>query len=481
MLKGFTRYFRPLEVLSEGQVEAIQRGILAVLEDTGVRFEHQPALEIFRKAGCKVDDGDMRAKIPPGLVRECVSRCPTSFRLKARDPKHDVVIGGNVLYFASAPGMQRADMDTWEPKDPTRKEFYDAVTVYDALENFHIFHGNSPHFSFEGVHPLMATIETRAARMRNSTKVSNLGATPLDTDIFKMQIAQVAGEVPLCTLPASPPLTWAEDACAGAMRGLEAGLPLMFASGDIYGATSPATLAGAVIHNSATIMAAIVLAQHIKPGRGVMAANFTWPQNMRTGGPFFGNIAVSLHDVAFNQVWRHYGIPVGNLEAGIPNAKSIDFQGGYERAMQAFASGVSGAHKIWFFGCVHGELMSHPIQAILDDDIAGMVGRFLQGVEVTDDTLAIDLIHEVGPIPGFYLDTKHTRDWWMKEQFVPKAADMSALQEWALGGKKTCIDLAKERMARILATHKPTPWTDHQEKDIERILQDAREYFKKKM
>lgn len=481
MLKGFTRYFKPLEVLTEQQVEAIHQGIMTVLEDTGVRFEHKRALDIFKKAGCKVDEEDMRVRIPPGLVREALNKCPTSFRLRARDPKHDVVVGGNVLHFASAPGMQRADLDTWEPRDATRQEFYDAVRIYDALENFHIFHGNSPHFSFEGVHPLMATIETRAARVRNSTKVSNLGGTPLDTDIFKVQIAQVVGEEPLCTLPASPPLTWAEDACIGGIRCLEAGLPMMFASGDIYGATSPSTLAGAVVHNSATLMAAIVLTQLLRPGRGVMAANFTWPQNMRTGGPFFGNIAVSLNDAAFNQVWRRYGIPVGNLEAGIPNAKCIDFQNGYERAMQAFASGVAGANKIWFYGCVHGELMSHPLQAILDDDIAGMVGRFLEGIQVSDETLAIDLIGQVGPIPGYYLDKKHTRDWWAKEQFVPKAGDMSALQEWNLMGKKTCVDLARERMEEILATHEPTPLTPAQHEDIDRILGEAKEYFKKRM
>ena len=205
MLKGFTRSFRPLEILTEEQSEAIHRGILAVLEDTGVRFEYKKALDILKKGGCTIDYTDMRARIPPGLARECLNKCPNSFRLKSRDPRNDVVIGGNVLYFASAPGMQRVDLDTWEPRDATREEFYDAVTVYDALENFHIFHGNSPHFSFEGVPPLMATIESRAARVRNSTKVSNLGGTPMDTDIFKLQIAQVVGEVPLCTLPASPP------------------------------------------------------------------------------------------------------------------------------------------------------------------------------------------------------------------------------------------------------------------------------------
>ena len=136
---------------------------------------------------------------------------------------------------------------------------------------------------------------------------------------------------------------------------------------------------------------------------------------------------------------------------------------------------------LWFHGTVYGELTAHPVQAILDDDISGMVGRFLEGITVNDETLAVDLIKEVGSGPDFYLGKEHTRKWWQTEQFIPAVADTLTLPEWLKGGKKTAIDLAKEKMEEILATHKVSiPLTASQEEEIEKILSEARKFYKKK-
>jgi trimethylamine--corrinoid protein Co-methyltransferase len=142
---------------------------------------------------------------------------------------------------------------------------------------------------------------------------------------------------------------------------------------------------------------------------------------------------------------------------------------------------LSGANVVLFHGCVYGELTFHPIQAILDDDAAGMIGRFVEGVQVTPDTLALDLIGQVGSIPGFYLDKQHTRDWWMKEQFLPNAADTLTYPEWLQSGKKDCLSYAKERMGEILSTHTVSiPLSEEQDNKIEAILSEARDYYQGK-
>ena len=94
--------------------------------------------------------------------------------------------------------------------------------------------------------------------------------------------------------------------------------------------------------------------------------------------------------------------------------------------------------------------------------------------------MALDLIDEVGPIPGFYLDKEHTRKWWKLEHFIPKVADRLSLPEWMENGKKSALDYAKERMDEILATHKPEPLTPKQEEDVEKILEEARQYYRRK-
>ncbi|MCJ7792243.1 MAG: trimethylamine methyltransferase family protein, partial [Dehalococcoidia bacterium] len=163
------------------------------------------------------------------------------------------------------------------------------------------------------------------------------------------------------------------------------------------------------------------------------------------------------------------------------SSKKPDFQTGYQKALNALAGALTGSHLLALHGSLYGELTAHPLQAILDDDIAGMIGRFIEGVTVTDETIALELIEQVGPIPGHYLNTAHTREWWKKEQFVPKVADELTYPEWIKSGKKDCLDYAKERMEEILATHRVSiPLTLSQEEDIKRILNEAREYYRKK-
>jgi len=158
----------------------------------------------------------------------------------------------------------------------------------------------------------------------------------------------------------------------------------------------------------------------------------------------------------------------------------MDYQTGYEKATALVIAALTGANSLSFGGSVHDELSWSPVMAVLDNDIFGMIGRFLEGVEVNQDTLAIDLIEQVGPIPGHYLGTEHTRKWWKKEQFIPKVADRLSYPDWMAKGKKTAIDYAKARVEEILATHKPTPLTSSQEAEIERILEEARSYYKQK-
>ena len=477
-LKGFARNFKPLEILTEEEVEAIHRGTLEVLWVTGVSVQHQRALKLFDKNGCKVDYDDMRVRMPPALVEECLRKVPSSFHAKARDCKNSLMVGNDTLYLAVAPGQQTIDLDTWEPRAATRKENYDSVTLLDALPTVHFFSPYTPYFGFEGVPPCMAMLESLAARIRNSTKFQCVGFSN-DSEIFAIKMAQALGIEIMGTCALAPPLAMYRDAAESTFRFAEAGFPMRIISGQVMGGTAPATIAGGVITNNAEVITGLVLAQLIRPGMRVLVKDFSHPMNMNTGAPGFGSIVACLHNAASNQIFRKYGVPIDNATC-YPNSKMPDYQCGYEKASRLLIAGLSGANTLLLHGSVHGELTHHPIQAILDDDLAGMVGRFMEGVKVNDDTLAIDLIEEVGPIPGHFLNKEHTRKWWKLEQFVPKAADRLTYPEWMQTGKKTCLDYAKERMGEILATHKPTPLTHSQEEDVERILDEARNYYRKK-
>jgi trimethylamine--corrinoid protein Co-methyltransferase len=475
-LKGFRRNFRALEILSTDQIEDIKCGALAVLQNTGIRFESEMALKLFKKNDCKVDHDEMRVRFPPGLVEECLRKTPSSFYFKSRNPDHDLIIGGNTTYFCAFPGMNTVDLDTWEPRRATREENRDALIVLDALDNLHFLTPYTPYFGFDDTPPVMAIPESAAAKIRFSTKLQFSGYQK-DCEVFTIEMAKAADTEVQGMMENSPPLTFYEDAVMSAYRFASAGLPLHITSGAVMGGTSPATIAGTLITSVAEIIGGIVFSQLVKPGTRVVANAFVFPQNMMTGAPFFGSVGISLHEAAFNQIWRSYGIPVQSSAIGPTNSKMIDYQNCYEKAIPALVAALSGAHIIQFHGGVYGELTHHPVQSIMDDDVAGVIGRFIEGIEVSDQTLALDLINKIGPIPGFYLNTAHTREWWKKEQYVPKVADLIPYGQWQKQGKKCALDRARERMKEILKTHRPVPLSEEQEKEIQLILEKAKKHY----
>ncbi len=479
MLKGFTRNIKPLEILTEEQLQAIHRGTLDVLETTGVRVEHDRALDLLAGHGCKVDLKEKRVRIPGYLVEECLRKCPSSFSLKARDTKNNLRFGGNNLYFSNSVGMRTVDLDSWEPRTPTMKEQNEGVRILDALDTMHMTNSYTPYMDIEGIPSCMLMLESLASRIKNSTK-GMYGDYSNDSEVFAIKMAKAVGIELLCQFLASPPLTYYREAIEAAYRFTEAGFPIMISGGATMGGSGPVTIAGSTITNNAQALGGIVLIQLIKPGTGIIVSDFTFMMDMQFGHPFFGGVTTALHNVMFGQIWRRYGLPVKAGSAAFSSSKKIDFQCAYDKVMIGLASALSGANLIDWHGGLYAELTFHPALAVLEDDTAGWIGRFIEGVKVTEETLAIDLIEQVGPIPGQYLNTAHTRKWWKSEQFIPKSTDREPYPEWIKKGKKDAIALAKERMNEILAKHEPKPLTPEQGKAIDEILEEARSFYRQK-
>lgn len=478
MLKGFSRNIKLLEILTDEELAAIHRGTLDVLETTGVTFDHQETLQFFADHGCQVDFNNKRVRMPGWLVEDCLRKVPSSFVLKAREPKNDMKIGGNITYFTNAPGMGTIDLDSWEPVTPTREDNVNAVKVLDSLETVHNIGCYTPYMEIEGVPPAMTMIEGMANKLRMSSKV-NQEAYQKDSELFTIKMAQVAGTQLIGTVDPSPPMTYDESACKAMYRWIEAGFPVDIGSGAVMGGTGPATIAGSTITNNVELIAGIIFSQLIKPGTAIMVADFVHPMDMRGGHPAFGAVECALHEAMFTQIFRGYGIPTHHWY-GFVSAKKMDFQSGYEKSMIALLTAMAGTNLVEIHGAMYGELVWSPVQAVMDEDVVGWIGRFLEGVNVNNETLAIDLIEEVGPIPGFYLNKEHTRKWWKKEHFIPKVADRAAFQEWLRTGKKDIIALAKERTEELIAKHKPKPLTLGQDKEIDEIIEEAMSYYKQK-
>jgi len=477
-LRGFMRKFPPLTILTNEQMEQIHHGTLDVLAEAGVKIYHDDALKVLKKAGCKVDFDAKLVRFPPALVEESLRKCPSSFRVKSRNRKHDLILGLDHVVFFNFPGRDIVDLETWESRPPTRQEHIDLITVLDALPTVH-FLNSYPYYGYEGLPENMKEMEGAAIRLAHSTKVT-IEIANNDIDRFTFRIAKAIGTEIFANPNTSSPLTCYTDQTNACFLAAEYDLPSMIWDGATAGSTAPASIAGAVVLSNAEVMPYIVLLQVLNPGARVAVANLVLPQNMKSGAPAFGDIGVSLHTAAYNQMWRRYGVPMVASSSGVSNSKTIGFQLAYEKTIPSLIGAISGSSAVQLHSSVYGEITAHPVQAILDDDIAHMIGRFVEGLDVDDESLAVDLINEVGPIPGHFLSTAHTRIWWSREQYITKSADRLTYPEWIQGGKKNSIEFAKERMEEIVTAHKvDPPLTSGEEEEMERILIEARDYYRK--
>jgi len=479
MQKGFKRSFEPIKILSDSQVEQIHAATLHVLDDTGFKFDSDKALKVLDERGCRVNYDTRIVKIPPHIVEECISSAPSSFMVQARDKEKSVRFGANTLYFMNSAGARYSDVDTGKVSMPTMEQNNQAVIVSDALDTVNVFPSYTPYFELEGVPPVMSCPVSCAQRMRYSTKPSR-GAQPTDTFIWETKIAQAVGAQLLGCVEGAAPLSLSEDACNAAFYYLKAGFPIYIASGSIMGGSHPVTVAGASVSHNAELLAIIVLLQTIKPGCGVIANNFVTAMNMATGDLNFGTAAVALHQMAYNQIWHSvYRIPVNNTGSAFSNSKKIDYQTAAEKLPLAMCSALSGANMIVLHGGVTGELAYNPVLAVIDDDVANTIGRIVESFDVNDVTIGLDLISQVGS-SGTFLSAPETRKFWQNEDFMPRVYDKTSYQQWWEGDKKTVIEKATGKMEEILSTHKPTPLTDEQEKDVQNILEEATKYYQDK-
>ena len=477
--KGIVRKFRPLEILTDEQVEQIHAAALDILQTTGVRVESEKARRIYEQGGAQVDHDDRRVRFPPGLVVECLRKCPPSFHMRALDRRNDLVVGGNVTYMSLFAGMRTVDLDTWEPRVPTIKDQDEACKIADGLEYVFASTSYTPYSEIADEPAAMMLPMTTWSRLKHFSKISRIGTT-LGSHIWEIQMAQALGVDVYGALECQPPLTWAEDATDCGIACAEAGFPVEPGCAGSMGGAHPATLAGALALGIAEVMSATVLVQLVRPGNAVIVNAFDFPLNMRTGDFSFGAVGAFLFAAGWNQFWRKtYGIPVMNGSPGPTNAKSIDFQCGYEKSLGVLICCLTGAHIINYVGGVTAELVYHPVQSVLDNDVAGYIGRFLEGIKVDDETLPLDLIEETGPIPGFYLDKTHTRAWWKMEQFLPHAADLLTYTEWLRTGRKDAVKLATERAEHLLASWE-SKLPAGKEQELDQILAECRQWYKQR-
>lgn len=239
------------------------------------------------------------------------------------------------------------------------------------------------------------------------------------------------------------------------------GLPIHIGPAIQAGATGPVSLAGVLVQQNAEVLSGIVIAQSAaEPGRRPPVVYGAVPAlaDMRYCSMVYGAAEPALMNVASVQLARYYGL-VCRGNGGATEAKTTDAQAGYESGITLLMAALGGANLLTNAsgGSLEPGLGAISYEkVIIDNDISGMVSRILNGITVSDNTLALDVISRVGP-GGHFLGQEHTREFFKKEHFVPEISDRRAPESWVKAGSKDIREVARERAKQILKEHVPPP------------------------
>jgi trimethylamine---corrinoid protein Co-methyltransferase len=458
----------PHDLLAAEDVDRIHEGAMQVLARTGVTFASERALALLGQAGCQVDEAGGRVRFPAGLVADCLARCPSSFVLRARSRSHDLEIGGRSLYFQSHPGLFLADIDTGERRTATPADIGPLARLLDALDEIHL--SIMPTSTVAGRHQAVMLEWIHAEQMRNTQKATAAGVfqgcAPWVIEMARATDQQVYGQIN----PVSP-LSYPAEQIEGGLAYVEAGHPVCILPGPTLGASSPATLAGTLVLQTAEHLAGVVLLQLARPGAPITLAGYPHVLDMRRGALCIGGVEVGLMGAALAQLCRRYGLP-SHPEFPLTDSKVLDEQAAAEKAMGLLLVAQAGANLISNGGALEAEKLWSPVQLVIDDELNAMAGRVLEGVRVSEETLAVDLIDQVGPL-GTFLNTKHTRNTWRGEQYLPHLADRQPYTAWRDGGSRDITERARERARTLMRDHQVPALPAEQDRELSRILRRA--------
>ncbi|UWR12919.1 trimethylamine methyltransferase family protein [Sulfitobacter mediterraneus] len=445
--------------LSEADMQAIHRAALEALEEIGLADAPPSGVAYLTGAGAILGD-DGRIRFPRALVEDTLAMANRQITLCARDPAHDLELGGSRVHFGTAgAAVHMVDAQGRNYRECGVQDLHDAARICDTLDNIHFV--QRPMVCRDIPDNQEMDLNTIFACCSGTTKHIGTSFTePSFVPKALEMLHMIAGgedkwrERPFMSNSncfVVPPMKFATESCEVMEAVIEGGMPVLLLSAGMAGATAPSTIAGAIVQAVAECLAGLVYVNAVKPGHPAIFGTWPFGLDLRSGAMTGGSGEQALLTAGCAQMHKFYGVP-GGAAAGIADSKLPDMQAGWEQMCSNVMAGLSGCNMIYESAGMHASLLGFCHESlILGDDLIGQALRCVRGIEVNDETLALDQMRQVcmgGP--GHYLGTEQTLSRMEQDHVYPALGDRSSPKEWDELGKPDLIEKATARKDQIL-------------------------------
>lgn len=449
-----------LRVLTEAQVLQIHEAALQALETIGLADAPQSGIDLMVGVGAILGD-DGRLRFPRQVVEDALGKAARGITLAGRDPKHDLHLSGPKVHYGTAgAAVHIVDPVTNSYRESTAQDLYDAARITQALDNVHFFQ-----------RPMVCRDVLDNLEMDKNSIYASVAGTSKHIGMSFSDPSHVAPCMELIHMLAGgedawrarpfisnsncfvvPPMKFATESCETMELCIKAGMPVLLLSAGMAGATAPSTIAGAVTQATAECLAGVVYVNALKPGHPAVFGTWPFGLDLRTGAMCLGSGEQALLSSACAQMHQYYGLP-GGAAGGASDSKMPDMQAGWEQMCSNVMAGLSGLNMVYEAAGMHASLLGFCLESlILSDDLIGQAMRCVRGIEVNDDTLALDQMAEVclgGN--GHYLGTDKTLELMQTDFVYPTLGNRMSPKEWEENEKPDLMAAAIAKKEAILA------------------------------
>ena len=444
------------KILTEEQQEQIHQTALRLLAEVGVKFHNQEALEVLEKAGAKVE-GNL-VKIPDSLVKESLEITPSEFTLYNRDLTNSFEWGVNSDIHLGGAGsaILLLDSDGKTYRKPKTEDLINLFKLIDALPEISWM---APGMIVKDVPVEIVGFWRFYLRLKYGSKPSCVDGVSEEDLIDNINLLRVVREneedffkkpFGICQTCPTPPLNWTNEGAAFLVRGAQAKLPIVFLPMLLTGLGAPATIAASVAQHVAVTLSGLVLVEQITSGIPVVYGGAPVFMDMRYGSLCISPIEALMVTMANTQMAHYYNIPSGTGDvAGHSDSKLSDFQGGAESALSQVLvalSGNKGPCGVGFLASQEGYSLE---KLVMDCEVFRYIKKLINGINVSPETLAFEVMKEVGP-EGDFITHEHTLKWFRREYEFSELFNRQSRVRWQESGKKEILDQAREKVNEIL-------------------------------
>jgi trimethylamine--corrinoid protein Co-methyltransferase len=450
-------------VLSDDQIREIKRAAFEILEKTGAKILHQEAREMLKKAGAVVKNEYV--KIPEYVVQECIRMAPKGMTIYDRNKKRALEVEGRKSYYGTSTASPKTkDALTGEVHETRVLDIQRGALVADVLPNIDWV---MPMGSSQDVPGFVADLYEFEAVVTHTTKpIVFIGYSRRGFELVYEMAAEVAGGMeelrahPFLIAYPEPitPLVFPAEVVDRILIAADLFMPQIPGPSQQMGATAPVTLAGSVALGIAEGLLCLTLAQLRKTGTPCFLSANVSGFDMSTTRMSIAAPEMSLGLAAQAEVAQSFGLPTWGL-AGSTDSKVLDAQAGIESAFSILAQGLGGLNLIHDVGYMDGGMICSAEMLVMGNEVVGMAKRFIRGIEVNQETLAREVIQNVGP-GGNFIQQAHTFRHFRNELWMPSLMSRHSYDMWRQRGAKDMGMRVREKVKEILDTHQVPPLPD---------------------